>query len=147
MKAPRIYIAGKLEDSACNYIKNVHKMIRGAEEVRKEGFAVFIPGIDLIAGLVTGTWNYKDYFDNSQPWLDVSDGMYVLDNWRTSTGTIREMKRARDNKTPTFFQEKEGVEQMKQYFFGKEDWVEPFIISKPRDLESYIKRFGHKLIR
>jgi len=135
---PKIYIAGKLNDLACNYIQNAHQMIKDAEEVRKSGFAVFIPGIDLLAGVVNGDWNYKDYFDNSQPWLEVSDAMYV-GNWRDSKGTIQEIKNARDWNVPTFFKECNGLYQMKKMFFGKKDYVEPFIMNKPKDLEVYLK--------
>lgn len=136
---PKIYIAGKLSDNECKYIKNVHKMIKNAEKVRKEGFAVFIPGIDLLAGIVIGNWNYNDYFNNSQPWLKISDGMYVGSNWRKSNGTIREIKNAIEWKIPTFYRECKGIKQMKEFFFGKPDWVEPFIINKPKDLEDYLK--------
>ncbi len=132
---PRIYIAGKLNDDACDYIKNVREMITTAEEVRKEGFAVFIPGLDLLAGLVNGTWNYEDYFDNSQPFLLNSNGVYVGTNWRTSRGTIREIKIADEGKVPVFFKETNGLKQMKEFFYGHSDWIEPFIISKPKDLE------------
>jgi len=99
----RVYIAGKLNDTACDYIKNVHKMIKEAEKVRMSGFSVFIPCLDILAGIVSGNRNYEDYFNNSQEWLDVADALYVLDNWRTSKGTKREIKRARQKNIPVFY--------------------------------------------
>ena len=90
----RIYIAGKLNGMACDYIKNIHKMVIAAEEVRKAGFAVFVPGLDFLQGLVFGNWDYSDYFDNSQSWLDVSDAVFLTPGWETSEGTKREIKRA-----------------------------------------------------
>ena len=136
---PKIYIAGKLNSDACGYIQNLHKMIKSAEDVRKEGFAVFIPGIDLLVGLVNGNWKYDDYFDNSQPWLKASNGMYVLDNWRESKGTIREIKNARNWKIPIFYEECNGLKELREFFYGEPDYYEPFIISKPKDLEKILK--------
>jgi len=136
---PKIYIAGKLNDDASNYIKNLHKMIKSGEEVRKQGFAIFVPGIDLLCSVVSGDWNYSDYFDNSQSWLKVSDGMYVLDNWRESKGTIREIKNAMNWKIPTFYKECNGLIELREYFYGEPDYYEPFTISKPKDLEEYLK--------
>ena len=135
---PRVYIAGKLNDMASDYVKNVHNMIKNAEEVRKQGFAVFVPGIDLLCGLQTGNWDYKDYFDNSQPWLDVSDAIYVGESWRESGGTIREIKRAKDKMIPRFFKECDGLAQIKEFFYGMKDWVEPFYIDEPKDLEKIL---------
>ena len=134
----KVYIAGKLDDNACNYIKNVHNMVKDAEEVRKSGFSVFVPGIDLICGLINGDWNYKDYFDNSQPWLDVSDAVYVRGkDWNKSNGTLREIKRAEKKDIPIFFKEKNGLEKMITYF-------------KINDIEEWAKERGywtHSIIR
>ena len=116
----KVYIAGKLNDMACDYIKNVHGMIKAAEEVRKAGFSVFIPGIDLLCGIVNGNWTYTDYFNNSQPWLDVSDAIYVRSkNWKSSSGTIREIKRAAKQNIPVFYKHKNGLEKMIEYFKEK----------------------------
>lgn len=134
MIQPKIYIAGKLNDMACDYIKNVHDMIKNADEVRREGFAVFVPGIDLLCGIQNGNWNYEDYFDNSQPWLDVADGIYIGLNWRESHGTLREIKRAQNNNQPIFFKELNGLYKMKKYFFGNVN-LNDYIINKPKDLE------------
>ena len=124
----RIYIAGKLNDEACDYIENVRKMIINAEEVRKAGFAVFIPGIDLLCGLVNGNWTYKDYFINSQPWLLVSDGIYVQGkNWKESPGTLKEIQLAKEKRIPIFYQEDNGLKEMIYYFKKRPDWVEPDI--------------------
>jgi hypothetical protein len=135
---PKIYIAGKLNGMAIDYIKNVHDMIKNAEEVRKAGFSVLVPGINLLLGIVNGDWNYNDYFDNSQPWLEASDGMYI-GKWRDSDGTIKEIKNANEWNVPTFFKECNGLYQMKKFYFGKKDYFEPFIIDKPKDLEEYLK--------
>ena len=98
----RVYVAGKLNDDACGYIVNVHRMIIWAEKVRKLGFAVFVPGLDFLQGIVFGNWEYRDYFDNSQPWLDASDAVFLTPGWEASKGTIREIERAKSQGIPVF---------------------------------------------
>lgn len=98
----RVYIAGKLNDMACDYIKNVHRMIIWSEKVRKLGFAVYVPGTDFLQGLIFGNWEYADYFDNSQAWLDVSDAIFLTPGWETSEGTKREIERAKGQGMPVY---------------------------------------------
>lgn len=98
----RIYVAGKLNSDACGYIKNIHQMIIWAEKVRKLGFAVFVPGLDFLQGLVFGNWEYQDYFNNSQSWLDASDAIFLVPGWETSEGSKREIQRAKEHNIPVF---------------------------------------------
>jgi hypothetical protein len=98
----RVYIAGKLNDDACGYIKNLYRMIIAGNKVRKLGFAVFIPGLDILQGLVAGDFGYMDYFDNSQAWLDASDAVFLTPGWETSLGTKEEIKRANAQGIPVF---------------------------------------------
>jgi hypothetical protein len=110
-KMKRIYIAGKLNDMACDYIKNVSRMCRCAIEVQKCGFAVYVPGIDLLMGLVAGDMEYYKYFNNSQDWLKVSDAVFLTPGWETSQGTKREIELARSLNIPVF----DDITQMKGY--------------------------------
>jgi len=103
MSKKRIYIGGRLNGLACDYIKNIHNMVLCAELVRKLGCAVFIPGIDFLCGVILGTWEYKDYFDNSQPFLDCCDAIFVTPNWETSEGTKREIERAKSQNIQVFY--------------------------------------------
>lgn len=98
----KVYIAGKLNDSAVGYIKNCHKMIKTAKMVRDAGFSVYVPCIDFLEGLVDGNFEYNDYFDNSQPWLLSADAMFLTPGWGSSEGTKREMILAADNGIPVF---------------------------------------------
>jgi hypothetical protein len=109
----RVYVAGKLNGQACDYIKNLNKMIKSSDRVRKAGFSVFIPGIDFLCGLTMGDWDYEHYFQNSQPWLAVSDAVFVQGrNWRTSKGTKREIASAEKLGIPVFH----NLKKMKTYF-------------------------------
>ncbi|MFW9972574.1 MAG: DUF4406 domain-containing protein [Candidatus Odinarchaeota archaeon] len=112
----RIYIAGALNSDACGYIKNLHKMIIYAEKVRKEEFSVFIPGIDFLAGVVIGTYNYNDYFDNSQPWMECADALFLVPGWIKSKGTKKEILKAKELNIPIFCRIKDLV---KYYNNGK----------------------------
>lgn len=98
----RVYIAGKLNDDACGYVKNIYRMVMWAEKVRLLGFAVFVPGIDFLQGVILGNWDYPDYFENSQPWLDVADAMFLTPGWENSTGTKREIERAKQHNIPIY---------------------------------------------
>ena len=108
----RIYIGGKLNDDAVGYIKNLHRMILNAEKVRKAGFAVFIPGLDFLVGLVLGNLDYKDYFENSQPWLDVADAVFVCPGSKQSKGTQKEIGRAKGKHIPVFY----SADKLWRYF-------------------------------
>ena len=98
----RVYVAGKLNGMACDYNKNLHYMIVWAEKVRRAGYAVFVPGLDMLIGVVMGDLDYADYFDNSQPWLDASDAVFLTPGWETSEGTKREIERAKAQNIPFY---------------------------------------------
>jgi len=114
----KVYIAGKLNDDAVGYIKNMHQMIYWANEVRKYGFAVYIPGIDFLAGLQCGDWEYEDYFDNSQPFLEICDAIFLVPGWETSKGTCRELELAKSKNIPIF--ESEDIDNLWMQFYGEE---------------------------
>ena len=99
----RCYIAGKLNADAVGYIQNMHRMIKAARDVRKLGISVYVPCNDFLEGLVDGNFDYKDYFENSQPWLEVADFMYVCPGWETSEGTRAEIAFATKLGKPVFF--------------------------------------------
>lgn len=105
MRTLRVYVAGKLNDSdAVKYLRNCHRMILVAESVRRQGFSVYIPCLDFLMGMVFGDWSYEDYFDNSQPWLEVSDAVVVCpDGWEDSDGTKKEIATAERLDIPVFF--------------------------------------------
>ena len=100
---PLAYIAGKLNDSACGYIRNLHKMIQSAIKIKRLGYVVYIPGTDILMGLMAGNYVYRDYFDDSQEFLRMSDLVIVLPGWETSEGTNREIKLAHELGIPVEF--------------------------------------------
>lgn len=99
-----VYVAGKLSDpNSCNYIKNVHTMIKEAKKIRDAGFSVYVPCVDLLEGIVSGDFDYDDYFNNSQTWLEKADAVYVCFGWEKSTGTKREIALAMSKDIPVWF--------------------------------------------
>jgi len=108
----RFYIAGALSNpDVCIYLANCSKMMQVAEEVRQVGGSVYIPAIDLLMGLKFGYYDYNDYFDNSQPWLDASDAICLVPGWEDSNGTRREIDRADKHGIPVF----SHIDQVKEF--------------------------------
>lgn len=112
----KLYIAGKLNDDAVGYIKNIYRMIKTARIARAAGYAVYVPCNDFLEGLVDGAFDYEEYFNNSQPWLLASDAIFLTPGWETSTGTAREIALAKENGIPVF----EDIEEMNKYFAENE---------------------------
>lgn len=108
----KVYVAGKLNADAVGYIKNIYKMIKTAKVLRNQGFSVYVPGNDFLEGIVDGNFEYEDFFDNSQPWLLSSDAMFLTPGWETSSGTLKEIKLARENNIPVFY----NIDGLKNYF-------------------------------
>lgn len=111
----RIYIAGKLSASAIDYIDNIRKMIDTAEKVRRAGYSVFVPCLDLLMGIRLEWMSYWDYFDNNIAWLEVADAMFLVPGWESSRGVKKELKIAKEKSIPIF----EDVAEMNTYFGGK----------------------------
>jgi hypothetical protein len=99
----KVYIAGKLNDNAVNYIKNMHAMITIADKIRRLGYSVFIPCLDILSGLVAGNFEYQDYFQNNLPWLEAADAVFVCPGYETSKGTLEEIKHAERLGKPVYF--------------------------------------------
>lgn len=113
------YIGGALNGMAVDYIHNMHRMIIWAEKIRKLGYAVFVPGIDLLQGLVMGDWEYEDFFNNSQPFLQVAHIMFIVPGWENSKGTAKELITARKYNIPIFYGQ-EGYNLLKWQRENKE---------------------------
>lgn len=103
MNRPRVYIAGKLNAPAAEYIRNVHDMLAVSNMVRKRDFSVFVPALDVLVGFFDGRMRYDDYFANNIEWLKVSDYMLVLPGWEASHGAQKEMEIAERHHIPIFF--------------------------------------------
>ena len=103
----RIYCAGKLNDNAVNYIKNMHRMIKTANQIKALGHSCFVPCEDILSGIVDGNFDYDDYFQNNLAWLEVSDAVFVCEGWESSKGTQAEIAHAERLGIPVYYSIKE----------------------------------------
>jgi hypothetical protein len=88
------YIGGALNDMANAYLKHLNRMLIWTEKISQLGYAVFIPGIDLLWAVVDGNKSYDDLFNNSQPFLKASKIMFVVPGYENSHGTQKEIELA-----------------------------------------------------
>lgn len=102
MNKYKIYVAGPLNAMAVDYLKNVSNMMTEAEHLRRLGFSIYVPAIDLLMGIKFGYTGYNDYFDNSQPWLKAADAVYLCKGWENSKGAKKEIELALANNIPVF---------------------------------------------
>jgi hypothetical protein len=122
----KVYVAGKLNADAVGYIKNCHRMIKVARKARNAGYAVYVPCNDFLEGLVDGNFEYEEYFNNSQPWLEASDAILLVPGWETSSGTQKELATAIYNSIPAFL----NIESMDKWF-KNEDNSEMYKMNTP----------------
>jgi len=73
---------------------------------------VFVPAIDFMMGMKFGYNNYKDYFENGQPWLLAADAVFLTPGWEESKGTAAEIVTADKNDIPVF----DNLKDMNKYF-------------------------------
>lgn len=102
MNKYKIYVAGPLTAVGVEYIKNHSDMMLEAEHLRRLGFSVYVPAVEILMGLKFGYTDYSDYFDNSQPWLKAADAVYLCAGWENSKGTKKEIELALANNIPVF---------------------------------------------
>ena len=110
---PIAYIAGALSDMCWDYLKNVRNMILWSDKINALGYAVFVPGLDLLCGIATNDWDYTKAFANSQPFLAKSDIVFVCPGWEYSKGTKRELETACDLNIQIYYGG-EGYEQLQR---------------------------------
>lgn len=90
----KIYVAGKLNAGAVNYIKNVHDMMEVAVKLREMGPAPFVPCLDVLLGFMSGNWGYEDYIGCNMPFVEVCDAILMMPSWEDSPGAMREYDEA-----------------------------------------------------
>lgn len=114
MLKPRlIYVAGALSGAqpgdnphrspstvVCDYIINVSHMCWIAGRLRQRGYYPYVPGADLLLGLVGANWNEAMYRDMSMAFLEVCDAVLVTSR---SSGVERELERARELDIPIYY--------------------------------------------
>lgn len=109
----KVYVAGPLRAKEFSQtIKNISKLMEIGEEVRLNGFATFVPALDLLMGIKFGDYEMGDYMDNGLAWLSASDALLLTGDWDLSAGCLAELDLAEELDIPVFF----TIESMKEYF-------------------------------
>lgn len=107
----KVYIAGKFR------AKNRWEQVQNIRRAEEAGMSVAELGcIPVIPHTLYGEW---DGTLTDQFWLDATmelmllcDSVFVIENWRTSTGTIGEIERAEIEEMPVFYKENQGLEKL-----------------------------------
>jgi len=100
----RIYLAGPYSsDNVIGVLNNIGIGIKKASEILKGGDAVFCPFLGFHYQILDQTLTKEDYYRVSMAWLEVSDEVWVLENWEGSTGTQKEIERANELNIPVKF--------------------------------------------
>lgn len=96
----RIYVAGKYSaNNVIDVLKNIRIGIAKCAEILKNGDSPFCPWLDYQFSFFQDI-SVEDYYRYSMAWLEVSDEVWVLPEWETSKGTIKEIARAEELKIP-----------------------------------------------
>ena len=74
------------------YIKNLRLMFDAAIAVQRKGHYPYVPGLDLLLGIVAGDWERDDYQDTSLAYLEVCDAVLVVAH---SEGVDKELAKAK----------------------------------------------------
>ena len=101
---PRVYVAGKLTAKhPILYLKNLTKLIRACINLIRLGYAPFPTGLDLLWFVnleEDETITEAEIKEASIAWVTVADAVLVLDNWKDSPGTKKEMDVAKKAGVP-----------------------------------------------
>jgi hypothetical protein len=113
-----VYVAGPLNaPNAVDYLKNVSRMVKLAQELCRQRFAPFCPALDFMYGILSGDWEYEDYFGPSQVWLKKSDAVLAIAH---SPGTDRETATAAALDIPVFWVDNDGIAALLKWRQSKE---------------------------
>jgi len=102
----RIYIAGPYSGSnIMGILGNIRNGQKAAAYLMLKGHAVFCPFLDYQLALTVygASLRKNDFQESSMAWVDVSDAVYVVGNWRKSEGTVKEIERANQFDIPVFY--------------------------------------------
>jgi len=112
MKIQRIYVAGLLTPKGINsthpaidYLGNVRNLIRASLDVLFAGFDPFCPALDFLyfLSLKDGEFITEAMIKRfSKSWLEACDAVVLTPGWKKSSGTIAEIRFAKDRGIPVF---------------------------------------------
>lgn len=102
----KVYIAGPYSsDNVLGVLSNIRKGNRWAYQLLQQGFAPFSPWLDYHFVLEdhTNDLSVQDFYEYSMEWLRASEAVFVQGDWRSSKGTMAEIKEAEELNIPIFY--------------------------------------------
>jgi hypothetical protein len=109
----RLYIAGPYSaNNVISVLDNIREGQRAGTEALLAGFAPFVPWWDYHFQLMLRegeNLTKEDYYNYSLAWLQASDGMWLLDGWENSPGTLTEVSCAEEWSIPVYYSLHEAV--------------------------------------
>ena len=102
----RIYIAGPYSaDNVMDILHNIRQGIEMAAKLLKLGYAPFCPWLDFLFVFFDQekSLTKQQFYDYSIAWLEVSDGILMLEGWRDSNGAVDEYEKAKKKDIPIFY--------------------------------------------
>ena len=106
MDRKRVYVAGPYSaNNVLDVLRNIGFGEKMCGKLFSLGFAPFCPWHDksFIIQNPEKDFTVADFYSYSLAWLEVSDAMLVIGDWRSSKGTINEIRYARSLEIPVFF--------------------------------------------
>ena len=102
----RIYIAGPYSsDNVLSVFENMRKGMVLATQVRRMGYAPYCPWMDFMYYFMNNgkPFSIENCYEYSLTWLEVSDAILFLDNWKESHGAIQEHEYALRHDIPIYY--------------------------------------------
>lgn len=103
----RVYVAGAMSsDNILGVLGNISEGVKYGALLLKEGFAPFVPHLDVAFRLQQGKdYNVpmEYYYNYTMEWLKVSQYVLVVPGWEESVGTRKEIEMAESLDIPVYY--------------------------------------------
>ena len=103
----KVYVAGAMSaDNILEVLNNIHDGIKIGAELLKNGFAPFVPHLDVMFKIQNGSdlkVPVDNYYQYSMEFLKVCDCVLVCPNWKNSKGTLAEIEMAKNLGIPVYY--------------------------------------------
>ena len=105
----RVYVAGPYSaNNVLDVLKNIGRGRHACAQLFELGYAPFCPWHDesFVTDNPEGSFTIDHFYQYSMAWLEVSDALVVLSEWRgweTSKGTAAEIRKAIELDIPVYY--------------------------------------------
>lgn len=96
-----IYIAGPYSSkTSAGVQENIHRAWRVALMLMKAGYATHCPHLNTLR--MDGELEYEDFMDIDFEVISRCDGIFLVEGWHHSPGTLREIAFAKERDIPVY---------------------------------------------